>query len=154
MSEDLDWVIVTGSAWNKEIGAVGFSGNKIAAVVAFYDDADGNYDGEVSAGEWIASKLSPISLEGTAITTVLMAARLDLNIVSRDSSIQDMAAKAYVSLGFRMIADGVYAAYFKRGVSMSAGGIAKNVTQSKVKQLMVKKGFEKLFKEGYDAAVK
>jgi hypothetical protein len=54
MSDQIDWVIITG-ATNKKIGALGFIGDKVAVVTAFYDDRDANQDGTVSWGEAIVA---------------------------------------------------------------------------------------------------
>jgi hypothetical protein len=68
----------------RPIGAIGFIGNQAAVVTAFFDDRDGNKDGEVSWGEWAVSKVSPISIEGIATTEVAMAARYLPAVVLRD----------------------------------------------------------------------
>lgn len=150
---EIDWHIVT-SHGGKEIGALGFIGNKVAVITAFYDDRDGNKDGRVSWGEWAAAKLSPISVKGVAVTEVAMAARYDMEVLRRDSSFHREAAQMFVNFAAGLVADGIYAAYFSRGVAGIAKPIAGRITSNIVKQFVIRKGMEKSVKALYDRAVK
>ena len=60
MADAIEWVVV--EKFGKEIGAIGFIGDKASVVTAFYNDYDGNKDGKVSWAEWTVGKLSPLSL--------------------------------------------------------------------------------------------
>lgn len=150
-ADHFDWVLVT--RFGKTIGAVGFLGNDAVAVTAFYDDADGNKDGKVSIGEWVASKISPIGIRGSAVVEVAMAARTDFDILMRDAGFAQMAMQMWLNFARGLIADGIYTAYFARGVSMAGKGIAMTVTSGTIKQLVIRKGFEKAAKEAFDAGV-
>ncbi|MGH1330360.1 MAG: hypothetical protein ACRBBK_05715 [Paracoccaceae bacterium] len=150
MSE-IEWISIK-KFKPEPIGAIGFIGNDAVAVIAFYDDADGNKDGKVSLGEKIISKISPISLDGSAVVEVAMQARVDMDVIMRDPSFSKMAANMYLNFAKGLIADGIYAAYFGRGVKMTGKGIAKIVTSGMVKQLVVRKGFEKAVREAFDSA--
>ena len=107
MSE-IEWVAI--NKFNKLIGAVGFIGNDAVAVVAFYDDRDGNQDGEVSWGEWLADKF--ISMDGRATTEVAMQARVEMDIIMRDASFGQVAASMFLDFAGSLIWQGVYIAYF------------------------------------------
>ena len=148
----IDWVVVKGLG-GREIGAVGFIGNKASIVESFYDDADGNMDGEVSWGEWIASKISPIGIGGMAVTRVAMAGRYQMDILTRDASFNTMAMNLYLNFANRLLADGVYAVYFSRGVGSVAKSIAGRAATGMVKQFVIRKGMQKAVKEAYKAGV-
>ena len=147
----IDWILIK-KYGPEPIGAVGFIGNDAAVVIGFYDDRDGNKDGEVSAGEWIAAKLSPISYEGSAVVEVAKQAVHNPLVTERDPTFRSMANTLFMSFARGMIIDGIYASYFKRGVSMAGGGIAKRVTDGMVKEFVVKKGFETAVKEVFMTA--
>ncbi len=151
-ANSMDWVLIT-KFGDKPIGAIGFMGNTAVSVVAFYDDRDGNKDGKVSWGEWGAAKLSPISLEGSAVTEVAMQARVEPDVILRDGDFPTMAANMFLNFAKGLVLDGIYAAYFSRGVSMAGGGIAKKVTSGMVKEFVIKKGFESAVKEAFKAGV-
>lgn len=152
MSSNIDWVLI--KKWGPEpIGAIGFLGNEAVSIIAFYDDRDGNKDGRVSTGEWIASKLSPISMEGSAVVEVAMQARIEMEVLRRDPGFPNMAANLFLNFARGLVLDGIYAAYFARGVKMAGGGLAKTVTSGMVKEFVVKKGFEKTVREAFDQAV-
>ena len=148
----IDWVVVGGHG-DREIGAVGFIGNTASIVVSFYDDADGNMDGKVSWGEWFASKVSPIGIGGMAVTRVAMAGRYQTNIMMRDSGFNQMAVNLFSNFAKGLVADGLYAVYFSRGVSSVAKGIAGRAATGMVKQFVIKKGMEKAVKEAYKGGV-
>jgi hypothetical protein len=148
---DIDWVVVR--KFQKEIGAVGFINNNVAVIVAFYDDRDGNKDGNVSVGEWLASKLSPISIEGKAVTEVAMAARHDMDILQRDMSFYSMANKLFINFAQGLVADAVYKVYFSRGVSKISKAIAGRASSNLVTQYVIKKGMESSVKSAYKSMI-
>lgn len=148
----IEWIEIR-SHGNRSIGAVGFAGNDAVAIVAFYDDRDGNKDGTVSLTERVVSKLSPIGIDGKAVTEVAMAARLNPDVMMRDSSVGQWAGRMFTEFGGSMVMDGIYAVYFSRGVKMTASGVAKVITGNMVKQFVIRKGFEKAAKEAFDGAV-
>lgn len=152
MSKTVDWVLIT-KFRPDPIGAIGFIDNKAVAVIAFYDDRDGNKDGKISSGEWLASKLSPISIEDSAVTEVAMQARVEPDVILRDSSFPQKAANMFLNFARGLVIDGVYAAYFARGVKMAGGGVARHVTSGMVKEMVVQKGFEKAVREAFDLAM-
>lgn len=151
--DEIDWVVIRGLG-NREIGAIGFIGNEVAVITSFYEDYDGNQDGKVSWGEWIAAKISPIGIDGKAVTEVAMAARHDLDVLQRDPSFQQEAAKIFLKFASGLVADGLYAVYFSRGVSAIAKPIAGRLTSNIVKQFVIRKGMEKAVKKIYDTQVK
>lgn len=156
MADMISWCVVKGLTSNgtEPIGAVGFLGNDAVIVISFFDDLDGNKDGKVSLGERIAGRLSPISLKNKSVVEVAMAARNEIDIIMRDPSFRQMSAQMFQSFAAGMIADGIFAAYFARGVRMGAGAAAVMVTNSKVKQFVIRKGFEKAVKAAFEASVK
>lgn len=104
MSQKFDWVLVRGHG-NRDIGAIGFIGNDAVAIAAFYDDRDGNHDGKVSMTERVVSAISPLGLDGRAVTQVAMQARVDADIVMRNSSIGQMASRIFVDFAGNLIRD-------------------------------------------------
>ena len=147
----IEWVQIT--KFGKDpIGAVGFVDGKAAVVVAFHDDLDGNKDGKVGWGEWIAGKVSPISVEGKAVTEVAMQARYDMEVLKRDAGFAQMAAKLYLNFARGLVIDGIYATYFARPVKMLAGGVAKTVVAGKVKEMVIKKGMETAVRAAFNEA--
>ncbi|MCP4935870.1 MAG: hypothetical protein GY927_17090, partial [bacterium] len=101
--------------------------------------------------EWVASKISPIGLGGIGVTRVAMAGRLQMNILTRDSSFNNMATNLFANFAKGLVADGIYTVYFSRGVSGVAKSIAGRAANGLVKQFVIKKGMEKAVKEAYKA---
>ena len=151
--DELEWVLVPG-AGGQAIGAVGFIGNRAAVVVAFSDDWDGNKDGEVDWVEWVASKISPVSLEGSAIVEVAMTARLMPQILTRDGSFYNWAGETFVNFATGLVIDAVYVAYFSVGIRMLTGGIAGAIGGGMVRQYVMRTGMEAAIHRCYDAAVR
>ncbi len=149
----IEWVIIRDVA-NREIGAIGFLDGTAVVIAAFYDDRDGNKDGRVSWGEAIAAKLSPVSLKGSAVTEVAMAARLDPDVLARDSGFATEAMRMYLHFAAGLVADGIYAAYFSRGVRAVATPIAGRLASDTVRQFVIRKGMEKAVKSLYDGTVR
>lgn len=150
----MEWQLVYGNiSGMPPIGAVGFLDNTVVAVVAFYDGRDANKDGRVSKAEWIIHKLSPVNYKDANVAEVAIQASREVEIVTRDAGFRAMAADIFTSFAVGLLKDGVYASYFKAGVSMAGGGIAKQVTESAIKGFAIKKGFETAVKAAFNAAV-
>ncbi|NDR56084.1 hypothetical protein [Aliiruegeria sabulilitoris] len=144
--QKIDWVLVKDSP-TTAFGAVGFLNNKVVTVVAFYEDRDGDMDGKVSWGEAIACFVSPVSVKGTAVNSVAQTAKYSSEILTRDPGFKQVADQMFVNFMSGLVLDGIYAVYFAPGISMAGGGIAKNVTSSMIKQLVIRKGFEATVKK-------
>jgi hypothetical protein len=151
--DEIEWIVIEGLG-DRQIGAVGILEGQVAVVVSFYEDYDGNQDGKVSWGEWIAAKLSPIGIENKAVVEVAMAARYDLRVLEKDPGFQQEAARMFLEFARGLVADGIYAAYFSRGVSSIAKPIAGRITSNVVKQFVIRKGMEKAVKAVYDDAMR
>lgn len=149
MSSKIDWVLIKGIS-AESLGAIGFIGGKAAVIISFYDDRDGNRDGKVSIGERIVAGLSPVSIEGQAVVNVAMQARTNMEVLRRDASFGKVAMNMWLNFARGLVFDGVYAAYFARGVRMTGAGIAKQVTSNTVKEIAVRKGFEAAAKKAFD----
>ncbi|MBS0123557.1 hypothetical protein KB874_05370 [Aestuariicoccus sp. KMU-90] len=147
----MEWIEVT--KFQRKIGAIGFLEGKAVAVVAYYDDRDGNMDGKVSIGERIASFVSPISIEGSAVTEVAMSARFDMDVIERDASFGNMAVNMWLNFARGLVLDGIYAVYFSRGIKTVGKGVASTITKNAVKEFVIRKGFEKAVKEAFQEAV-
>jgi hypothetical protein len=155
MADDqLDWVIVKSGPNDKPIGALGFYGDKVAVVTAFYEDTDANEDGKVSIGEKIVSLISPLSVEGREVASVAMAARNDPDVISRDQSFYTEAARMFVAFATNLTFDGLYAVYFSRAIGQLSSIVAAGAVDGLVKQFVVRKGMESIIKRLYDSAVK
>jgi len=150
---DIDWVVVKDDA-QRPIGALGFIGKNVAVITAFHDDRDGNMDGRVSWGEAVVAFMSPIRLDGSAVTAVAMAARNDLDILERDSSFRQEGARMFVAFASGLIKDGLYTIYFSRAVSAAGASIAARTVDGLVKQFVVRKGFDAAVKNAYNRAMK
>jgi hypothetical protein len=151
--DEIKWIVIEGSG-GKEIGAIGFIGNKVAVISSFYEDLDGNQDGKVGWGEWLAAKFSPLSLDGKAVVEVAMAARYDMRVLEKDPGFAQDAAQMFVQFAAGLVADGLYAAYFSRGVSALTKPIAGRITSNIVAQFVLRKGMEKSVKAIYDRSMK
>jgi hypothetical protein len=152
MAGKIEWIAVR-KFKPYPIGAVGFIGNDAVAVVSFFADADANQDGTVSKGEWLGSKIM-FKLDGKAVAEVAMQGRVDPDIIMRDPTFPQMAAKMFVNFATGLVAQGVYQAYFARGVALVGNGVASRITSSMVKQLAIRKGFETAVKSAFVAATK
>jgi hypothetical protein len=148
----MDWILVTRNG-PKAIGAIGFVDNTAAVVVAFYDDKDANKDGKVSTGEWLAFTLSPMSMKGMNVAEVAMQARGNPMIMERDPEFRVTSAQILVSFAQSMTMDALYKIYFSRGVSAVGSGVAQTITSNMIKQMVIKKGFEKAVKDAFQAGV-
>jgi hypothetical protein len=145
---DMDWIIVRDFR-NREIGALGIIGNKVAVICAFYDDRDADKDGAVGWGEAFAATFSPIGVKNMAVTEVAMAARTDADVLMRDPSFANEAVQMWLKFASGLIVDGVYAVYFSRAVSGIATPIAGRLVDGTVKQFVVRKGMEAAVKQAY-----
>lgn len=152
MAGPIEWIAIK-KFKAAPIGAIGFLDNKAVTIAAFYDDADGNQDGKVSLAEKIGSKLL-FDLKGRNIAEVAMQARADPDIILRDASFGQEAMRIYLNFASGLIVQGVYQAYFARGVGMAGNGVAKSITTGMVKQLVVRKGFETAVKKAFMAAAR
>lgn len=152
MTGAMDWVVVKDGT-GREIGAIGFIGNTASVIATFYDHRDGNYDGQVSVGERIASAIL-FNLEKKAITEVAMAGSTNMEVMRRDASFGQAAIKIWLNFAGGLITDGIYIAYFSRGVKAAAGGVAGAVTENAIKQFVIRKGMEKAVRDVYDASVR
>jgi hypothetical protein len=150
----MEWQLVYGNLQGMPpIGAVGFIDNTVVAIVAFYDGRDANKDGKVSKVEWVVHKMSPVNYKNANVAEVAVQASREVDIISRDAGFRQMAADNLTGFAVGLLKDGVYASYFKAGVSMVGGGIAKQITESAVKGFAIKKGFETVVKAAFNAAV-
>lgn len=145
MTGKIEWIEVRGSK-SQPIGAVGFIGNDAVAIVSFFEDADFNKDGSKSLGELMASKML-LNLSGRAVVEVAQTAQYQPEILMRDASISRMAASMFLNFAQGLVAQGIYSAYFARGVSLVGRAIATRVTDNAVKQFVVRKGFEAAVKQ-------
>ena len=148
----VEWIEITKFGPNP-IGAIGFVDGKAAIVVAYYDDLDGNKDGKVGWGEWVAGKISPINIEGSAVVEVAMQARVEMDVLMKDPSFPQVAGNMFLNFARGLVIDGIYAAYFARGVSMASRGVAKIVTSGTIKEMVVRKGMETAVKKAFNEAV-
>ena len=145
----LEWKLVYERNSRKPIGAVGFNGDEIAVVTAFYEDKDWNNDGKVSLLERFGSLFSG---KGRAMMEVVTAAYSDPDIMVRDPSIRQWWGDAFVKFASGLIVEGIYKVYFARAISLTAGGIAGTITQDTIKSYIIKKGLEATVKKMYVGA--
>jgi hypothetical protein len=152
-SEKLEWITIKGIRGQKgqDVGALAYSDGQLVAVVAFHAANDFNQDGKVTLGERVQSFLPLVGNENQVMASVINAAYSDPDILVRGGGITEMRGKAITSLGFSLIAEGVYLTYFRSPVSTVSGALAKQITSGMVKQIVVKQGFSALFKKGYEA---
>lgn len=151
----MDWILVTRNS-PTPIGAIGFMDNTAAVVVAFYDDKDANKDGQVSAGEWLAFKAGAaigVNMKGMNVAEVAMQARGNPMIMERDPGFYQTSAQIFVNFAHAMTMDALYKLYFSKGVSAVGSGVAKMITSNMVKQMVIKKGFEKAVKDAFKETV-
>jgi hypothetical protein len=146
----VDWKIVKNTWTHKPIGAVGFVGDEIAVIVAFYDDKDANHDGRVSLSERF---LSMFSMQGRALAEVANHAYADPDILTRDPSIYQLRGQLTAKFASGLVAEGIYKAWFSQGIGQAAGAIAGQITQNMVGSYVIKRGLEKAvalaYREGF-----
>lgn len=151
MTDSIEWIEITKF---KPIGAVGFLGDKVVAIIAFHDDKDANQDGAVSLGENVVAFVSPLKVDGRSIAEVAMQARVDMAVIMRDPSFGPAAARLFVDFAANLAVQGIYAAYFSRGVSMVGKGVARKITNGAVKEFVLRKGFETAAKNALMSSVR
>ncbi len=151
-NDQVEWVVIKDNRLDgREVGALAYSGGDIAAVVAYHEPRDFNQDGTVTTGEKARAFIPLFGNENQVMASVLRAAYEDPNILVRGGGIRQLYGRAFTQLGFSLISEGVYLAYFQSPVSAISGSIAKQITSGMVKQMIVKQAFSSLFKQGYKA---
>ncbi len=154
----LEWVAVSSAYNGKRIGAIGFVGDTAVVAVSFFDDADWNEDGKLSALETMGPRIPLVGnlffRRGRAITQVVLAARGEADVMLRDPSFGREAAKQFTDFATGLVFSGLYTVYFSRAVSTLAGGAARAVADGVVKQYIVRKGMEKLAEAAYNEAMR
>lgn len=152
-SNQMEWKEVHDSISRKEIGALCIVDGTVVAVASFIDDRDGNHDGEVSRGEKFASFISFMRLNGRAAVYVASQAYADPDLLVAHPELYNVRGQLVAKFGARAVMDGVYAAYFKRPVSMLGKGVASRLTSSAIKSFAIRKGFESQAKKAFQAAM-
>lgn len=143
---DIEWVVVKDSWTGKPIGAVGFMGDEIATMVAFFDDKDANEDGKVQIKEKV---FSMFTMKGRALAKVASHAYADPDILMRDPSIGQWRGSLLTKFARGLLVEGVYKAWFATGVSSASGAVAGTITQSAIKSFVIKKSLEKAVEQTY-----
>ena len=96
----IEWIVVRDRNAGKPIGAIGFIGDEIALVTAFYDDKDWDHSGTVELSEKV---FSIFSLRGKALTEVACRAYEDPDIAMRDPSLGEWRANLLTKFANGMI---------------------------------------------------
>jgi len=143
----VDWVVVKNSWSQKPIGALGFVGDEIAIVSAFYEDRDGNQDGKIGIGERIGSSI--FTMKGKSVAEVASQAYADPSILMRDPSLGQIRGNLLVSFAAGLITDAIYVVYFNRAVGKLAGVASAGLGLNPIKTFVVKKGMEAAVKQAY-----
>lgn len=151
--DGLDWVPVPGVN-GKAIGAVGFIDDRAAVIVAFFDDLDVNMDGEVDWLEWTTGKISPVHLDGKALTEVAMTARVMPAIVTRDGGFDAWAQETFLRFAGGLVVDAAYAAWLSHGVRALSGGIAGLIGGGLVREYLIRKSMEVSLHHLYSASMR
>lgn len=146
----LDWMIVQNSWTKKTIGALGYIGDDLAVITAFYDDKDANADGKLSFSE---KYLSMFTMKGRALAEVANHAYADPDILMRDPSLYNLRGQLTVAFASGLVAEGIYKAWFGYSISRLSGAVAGALTQSAVKSFVIKKGLEKAVESAYKASI-
>jgi hypothetical protein len=136
----IDWVIVKDRDFRTPIGALGFIGDEIVVVTAFYADKDWNHDGKVDLKERF---LSIFGMKGKALFEVASRAYDDPDIAIRDPTIRQWQGRLLTTFAAGMIIEGVYKSYMAFGISQAASAVAAKITQNMIMAVVVKKGMEK-----------
>ena len=87
------------------------------------------------------------ALAQSALRAVNLFAGSGTRLDKPDGGLQAIAQ--FMKFATSLVMDGIYAVYFSRGVKLAGGAVAKQITQSMVKQMIIRKGFEKVAKEAY-----
>jgi hypothetical protein len=155
---EIEWVIVQSAYASRDIGAIGFIGDTAVVAVSFFDDSDWNEDGKLSPIERVGKYIPIVGglffKKGRAVTQVVMAARGNPDVVLRDSTFNQEAAKQFLDFATSLVFTGIYIVYFSRAVKITAKGAAGAMTDSVVKQYVIRKGMEKMVKAAYDSSMK
>lgn len=150
MGTKFDWIVVQDYA-GRDIGMIGFVGEDAVAIATFFDGRDANQDGKVSVAEWLVSTASFNTLKDRSVAAVAMAARHNSLVTSRDPSFDSYGKTVFTSFAAAMGMEAVWMAYFKPGVSALGRNVAQRITDSMIKQLVIRKGFEKVAREAFGA---
>ena len=152
-SDELDWYVVRAIDERLPIGALGFVGNQLAIIVAFFDDQDGDKNGRVSIGEFVVSRIIPFRITGRNIVEVVIAAKDDVKVNERDPEFKRTATKLFLSYFSGLIVDGAYTAWLGVSINRASGIVARQISAGLVKQFVIKKGMEGVVREMYRKAM-
>lgn len=150
MASEIEWVSVRSRDGRIPIGAVGFIGDEIVTIVAFFEDKDWDYNGNLDAKERF---FSLFTLKGKALADVASRAVEDPDILMRDPAIKRMQGSLLQSFAGTLIAEGMYKTYLSALVGQASGTLAGIATQNAVKSFVVKKGMEKAVEAAYRKAI-
>lgn len=152
MSQQIEHIIITDHQ-GREIGSVGFLGNEVAVITAFYEDSDGNLDGSVGFLETIWDWFGPVSTENRAVTTVAQFARLDERVYGRDAGFDQVARQLFYNFARGLLIDGAYEVYLSGAVADLVAQFTHRIPTQIVRGFIVRKGLEDKVKEIFDAAI-
>src|SRR5690606_21567517 len=116
-------------------------------LASYFDGRDGNRDRGVSLIEHVGSSL--FGMENAGVAEVAMAARDGVEIYLRDPSIRTVAGDIFTSFAAGLVADGIWHSYCRAGVRSAATGVAASITSNKIKQLVIRKGFETVARRAF-----
>ena len=83
-----------------------------------------------------------------------MGARVNMDVLARDASFANEAARMYLKFANNLIVDGIYAAYFSRVVGMGASSLSKKLVGGTIKQFVVRKGMESVVGKALKSTLK
>ena len=146
----IDWMLDRNGWTKKTIGALGFIGDDLSVITAFYDDKDSDSDGKLSLSE---KYLSLFTMKGRALAEVANHAYADPDILMRDPSLYKLRGQLTVAFASGLVAEGIYKAWFSYSIGRLGGAVAGTLTQNAVKSFVIKKGFEKAVEKAYKASL-
>lgn len=146
----IEWKIVHDSWTKKPIGAVGFIGDDIAVIAAFYADKDHDKDGKVGLKEHLSSFFS---LKNKAIAEVATHAYADPSIAIRDPSIYNLRGKLVSQFGAGMVGEAAFKIYLSTAIKVGVGRLAAELGAGAVKSFVIKNGLEKAVEAVYKRSV-
>ena len=144
-ASDLSWIVISDGA--KDIGDIGFVGNRWGLIRAYYEDSEANEDGTVSWTEGGIWKASLFKSNGFQIARVAFTAAHDMRVLRKDGTFAQVGEKMRLGFAASLVLDGFQSVYLKG----HAGKIATMAVSGRVAKFVVNKATEKLVAEAVKA---
>ncbi|QPK64977.1 hypothetical protein IVG45_08575 [Methylomonas sp. LL1] len=148
-----EWIIVNHPLWKKPAALVGLRDTHFVGYIPLMDPRDANGDGQVSTGEWLASKLpilGNLSIEAEK-GSLMMAIATDSRVL--DVQLDAQGKKAILNATLVAVEQAISMIYIKQIAGPAAALALTGTSLTGASYFIAKKGLEQVFKAMIDKAI-